>query len=88
MAHIKRLKKGLTVSSPGFLHVISVRGSQQPLSAGQALTTRGTVPILHSVHVESAELQQVLLGFGDEAETVEEAVSVGQVRCCLPTGIP
>ncbi len=88
MAHIKRLQKSLTICSPGFLQVISVHGGQQPLSAERALTTRGMVSILHSIHVEPAELQQVLLGFGDEAETVEEAVSVGQVRCCLPTGIP
>lgn len=77
----------LTVSSPGSLHVSRVHSVQQPLPAEQALTTGGVVT-LHSVHMEPAELQQVLLGVGDEAETVEEALSVGQVCCGLPAGIP
>lgn len=76
----------LTLSSPGFLHVPSVRGSQQPLPAEQVLTTWDSISILYSIDM-STELR-LLLGFGDEAETVLEAVSVGQVRCCLSTGVP
>lgn len=81
-------KLTLTIRSPGFLHVPGIHGCQQPLPAEQTLTTRGAVPILHPVHVEPAALLQVLLGFGDKAEAVEEAVRLGQVRCRLPTGVP
>lgn len=77
----------LTLSSPGFLHMPSVRGSQQPLPAEQVLTTWASISILYSIDM-STELRRLLLGFGDEVETVLEAVSVGQVRCCLSTFVP
>ena len=65
----------------------SVRGSQQPLPAEQVLTTWASISILYSIDM-STELRRLLLGFGDEVETVLEAVSVGQVRCCLSTFVP
>lgn len=82
----------LVITAFGLLHTTSLSDSQQPLpvgcSADGALPTRGVVSILHSIHIESTQLQQVLLGIGDEAGAVVEAMRLGQVCCCLATGIP
>lgn len=80
------LTERLTLSSPGFLGVTTVHCSQQPLSAEQGLTT-GRVSVLLSAVTDTVELRLVPLVVSDEAATAEEAVSVGQVCCRLPTGI-
>lgn len=61
-----------------------VQGGYLPLSAERAQATGGAASILHYVPLVTL---QVLLGVGDEAETVVEALSVGQVCCRLPACI-
>lgn len=79
-----RVRKCLTLTSPGFLVVAAVRRSQQPLSPERP-PTAGRVPVPLCTLVEPAELLQQVVG--DQAGTADEAVRVGQVRCRLPTGI-
>lgn len=72
----------LTVCSLGSLDVPGLHSRQQPfpLAAGGDGGGGGV-----TVGTERAQL---LLGVGDEAGAVEEALRVGQVRRRLPTGVP
>lgn len=80
----------LTISS-GFLCVSALHIIKQPLPVGhpteEALATGGAVSVQHTVGMQSIELQVVVLGVGEELETLLEALSVGQICCSLPTSV-
>jgi len=84
-------------AAPHLAQETSVRGARgQGLTGGGGLTVGPPgflqVDLVHGGQQplpatrEAAELQ--LAGSGDEAEAVQEAVGVGQVRRCLPAGVP
>ena len=72
----------LTISS-GFLHVDCLHVVQQPLSAGRTIgkeaLTLGevSVPIQGSIGMESIELNEMVLGVGEELRALVEALGMG-----------